>query len=100
MTERDLLEGNTDLIAAAIAALRKQPARSLTATVSSRSADGVVLEVTATGIDRVDVWHKSRPLMSTDMGATATLTLPVRSGEVTLQGFKRGELRVVGHVKL
>jgi hypothetical protein len=100
MTERDLLEGNTDLIAAAIAALRKQPARSLTATVSSRSADGVVLEVTATGIDRVDVWHKNRPLMSTDMGATGTLTLPVRSGEVTLQGFKRGELRVVGHVKL
>jgi hypothetical protein len=100
MTKRDLLEGNGDLISAAIAVLRKQPAGSLTATVRSRSTNAVELAVTATGIDRVDVWHKSRPLMSVDMGAKGTLSLPVKSGEVTLQGFKGGQLRVVGHVKL
>jgi Peptidase family S41 len=100
MTKRDLLEGNADLISAAIAVLRKQPPRSLTATVASRSAGGVKLSVTATGIDRVDVWHRSRPLMSVDMGAKGTLSLPVKSGEVTLQGFQKGELRVVGHVSL
>jgi C-terminal processing protease CtpA/Prc len=100
MTEQDLLGSNDDLIAAAVAALRKQPARSLTATVQSKSADGVVLAVEATGIDRVDVWHKGRPLMTTDMGASGTIELGVRTGEVTLQGFKKGDLRVVGHVKL
>jgi hypothetical protein len=53
--------------------------------------------VTATGIDRVDAWHDGRPLMSTDVGAVTTLTVPVTEGEVTLKGFQGGELLVVGH---
>ena len=100
MTQRDLIEGNADLIADAIGLLKSQPERALLATVGARSADAVDLAVTATGIDRVDAWHEGRPLMSADVGATATMTLPVTSGQVTLQGFSAGDLLVVGHVDL
>src|SRR5262245_25501784 len=100
MTKRDLIDGNADLIADAIALLKSQPERALLATVGARSASSVDLAVTATGIDRVDVWHEGRPLMSADVGATATMTLPVTSGQVTLQGFLAGDLLVVGHVDL
>jgi hypothetical protein len=100
MTQRDLMEGNADLIADAIGLLRSQPERALLATVGARSGDSVDLAVTATGIDRVDAWHEGRPLMSADVGATATMTLPVTSGRVTLQGFQAGDLLVVGHVEL
>jgi hypothetical protein len=97
-TKRDLLEDNVDLIAAAIELLRAEPERALTATVASRAASSVDLDVTATGIDRVDAWHDGRPLMSADVGATTTLTIPVTAGQVTLEGFQAGELLVVGHV--
>jgi hypothetical protein len=94
------MEGNVDLVADAIALLRSQPERALLATVGARSGDSVDLAVTATGIDRVDAWHEGRPLMSADVDATATMTLPVTSGQVTLQGFQAGDLLVVGHVEL
>ncbi|HEX6786653.1 MAG TPA: S41 family peptidase [Acidimicrobiales bacterium] len=100
MTQRDLMEGNADLIADAIGLLRSQPERALLATVGARSGDSVDLAVTATGLDRVDAWHEGRPLMSADVGSTATMTLPVTSGQVTLQGFQAGDLLVVGHVDL
>ncbi len=98
MTKRDLLEDNADLIAAAIGLLRDQPQRALVAAVTGRSAASVDLELTATGIDRVDAWHDGRPLMSADVGATTALTVPVTEGQVTLEGFQAGELLVVGHV--
>jgi len=100
MTQRDLMEGNADLIGDAIGLLKSQPERALLATVGNRSGDSVDLAVTTTGIDRVDAWHDGRPLMSADVGATATMTLPVTSGQVTLQGFQAGDLLVVGHVDL
>jgi hypothetical protein len=100
MTKRDVMEGNTDLIAGAISLLRSQPERALLATVGARSATSVDLAVTATGIDRVDAWHEGRPLMSADVGATATMTLPVTSGQVMLKGFLAGDLLVVGNVEL
>ena len=83
MTKRDLLEDNADLIAAAIGLLRAQPERALVATVAGRSTSSVDLELTTTGIDRVDAWHDGRPLMSTDVGVAATLTVPGhrRSGD-------------------
>ena len=100
MTQRDLMEDNRDLIAAAIALLRAEPERALLATVGARTATSVDVTVTATGVDRVDAWHQGRPLMSADVGATATMTLPVTSGTVTLQGFSEGALLVVGRVDL
>jgi hypothetical protein len=100
MTERDLIEGNADLIAAAITLLKGQSERALLANVGARSASSVDLELTSTGIDRVDAWHGGRPLMSIDVGPSATLTLPVTSGQVTLEGYQGGELLVVGHVML
>ncbi len=100
MTKRDLLEDNADLIAAAIGLLRDQPQRALVAAVTGRSAASVDLELTATGIDRVDAWHDGRPLMSADVGATTALTVPVTEGQVTLEGFQAGELLVVGHIEV
>ena len=100
MTKRDLIEGNADLIAAAITLLKAQPERALIATVSSRAASSVDLELTTAGIDRVDAWHEGRPLMTADVGSSATLTLPVTSGQVTLEGYQGGDLLVVGHVSV
>ncbi len=98
MTKRDLIEGNADLIAEAITLLKAQPERALVASVGARAASSVDLELTTAGIDRVDAWHDGRPLMTADVGPSATLTLPVTSGQVTLEGFQGGDLLVVGHV--
>jgi hypothetical protein len=100
MTKRDLIEGNADLIAAAITLLRAQPERSLVASVGARAASSVDLELTTAGIDRVDAWHEGRPLMTADVGPSATLTLPVTSGQITLEGYQGGDLLVVGHVSV
>ena len=100
MTQRDLMESNRDLIAKAVAVLRAQPARSLVATVAGRTADSVELHVASSGVDRLDVWHEGRPMMSADVTDTTTVTLPVTSGEVRLEGFSAGQLLVVGHVAL
>ena len=100
MTQRDLMEGNADLIAAAIGLLEASRSGRSVAAVASRAAATVDLELTSTGIDRVDAWHEGRPLMTADVGAATTLTLPVTSGEVTLEGYQGGDLLVVGHVEL
>ena len=101
MTQRDLIEDNADLIADAIGLLKSQPERALLATVAARSAEPrSTWRSPRPGIDRVDAWHDGRPLMSADVGATATMTLPVTAGQVTLQGFQAGDLLVVGHVDL
>jgi hypothetical protein len=100
MTQRDLIEGNADLIAEAITLLKAQPERALVVSVGARAATSVELELTTSGIDRVDAWHDGRPLMTADIGASATLTVPVTSGQVTLEGYQGGDLLVVGHVEV
>ncbi|MEZ5864862.1 MAG: S41 family peptidase [Geminicoccaceae bacterium] len=65
MTEADVLEDNRDLKAAAIALIADQPARWLEAELVTGQA-GRTVEVTATGLDRVDVFVDDRPLTSLD----------------------------------
>ncbi|MGY1802543.1 S41 family peptidase [Blastococcus sp. SYSU D00922] len=95
MTRRDVLEGNVDLMDAAGALLADRPRRRLGMTTSVDGSGVLTLQLTVTGIDRVDVYLDGRPRSSTDVtdGATS-LTLPGAAGAtvVQVQGFADGEL--------
>jgi hypothetical protein len=95
LTRRDVLEGNVDLMEAAGALLAGRPRRRLDLTASTDGAGVLTLQLSTTGLDRVDVYVDGRPRSSTDV-ADGTTSLPVTDAAgatvVQVQGFAAGEL--------
>jgi C-terminal processing protease CtpA/Prc len=95
MTRRDVLEGNADLLEAAGALLAGRPKRRLGMSASTDPAGYLTLQLTLSGIDRVDVYVDGRPRSSTDVGdGAASITVADAGGAsvVQVQGFAAGEL--------
>lgn len=95
ITEADLLRDNVDLKAAAIALIRDRPARWLEAECTTAGEERSV-SVTATGLDRADIYADERPLASLDItdGTPAGTILPDGwpARRLEIKGFARGEL--------
>jgi peptidase S41-like protein len=103
MTRADLLEGNTDLIAAAVTLLAKGKPYGLAVELEP---EGGVVKVVATtrGLDRLDVLVDGRPVTSVDVGDGANpieLAAP-GPGAATLEvrGFDTGVLAAARRVPL
>jgi Peptidase family S41 len=95
MTRRDVLEGNVDLMEAAGALLAGRPRRRLGMTTSTDPSGTLTLQLTLSGIDRVDVYVDGRPRSTTDVADGATsIAVPDAAGAsvVQAQGFAAGEL--------
>ena len=94
MTRRDVLESNVDLLDAAGALLAGRPVRRLGLTLSL-AAGTLTLQLTTTGMDRVDVYVDGRPRGSgdvTDGATTLTFAGVGAATTVQVQGFASGEL--------
>jgi hypothetical protein len=95
MTRRDVLEGNVDLMEAAGALLAGRPRRRLGMTTATDASGTLTLQLTLSGIDRVDVYVDGRPRSSTDVadGATSIAVADADGASVVqAQGFAAGEL--------
>lgn len=95
MTRRDVLEGNVDLMEAAGALLAGRSRRRLDLTTSTAGAGVLTLQLTLSGIDRVDVHVDGRPRSSTDVSdGSSSIPVPDADGAtvVQVQGFAAGEL--------
>ena len=85
MTLNDLLNGNPDLIATCITALKQQPFSRLTAAVDTAAR---TIQVTTTGLDLVDAKFDghSGVTQSLDAAGAVTITYPPRTKTVELTG--------------
>jgi hypothetical protein len=96
ITEADVLEDNRDLKAAAMALIADQPARWLEAELVT-DKNGRAVRVTATGLDRVDIYVDDRPLASLDVegGGPAGTAVPKAwpAERVEVRGFVQNELK-------
>jgi hypothetical protein len=95
LTERDVLEGNVDLLDAAGALLAGRPVRRVHLTASVAADGTLALQLDLKGLDRIDVYVDGRPRGSTDVGeGPRLLTVPSVGGAqvVQVQGFAAGEL--------
>ncbi|HYC59295.1 MAG TPA: S41 family peptidase [Thermoanaerobaculia bacterium] len=97
MTRTDLLEQNRDLIERAAAILAGEPKQSLSLQRVGTPPMGSV-QVTSTGIDRVDLSVNGRPVLSSDIAAASSvLPLPnaiAAGSKLTAWGFRKGALVV------
>lgn len=95
ITEADLLEDNQDLKAAAIALIADRPAHWLEAELVTGQGKRTV-SVTATGLDRVDIFVDDRPLLSLDIadGKPTSATVPEAwpAEQLEIRGFARNEM--------
>ncbi len=95
LTEVDLLQDNRDLKAAAIALIANQPARWLEAGLETSEGKRAVM-VTATGLDRVDIYADDRPLASLDIvddtPVSAGLPDSWPAERLEIRGFAKNEL--------
>ena len=95
LTRRDLLEQNSDLIAATAELLAQHPLRELVAEATHRG-DAADVALTTTGLDRVDAYVDGRPRATLDVTdgdhalsvALAGATRPT----LELRGFADGQL--------
>lgn len=96
LSRRDLLEGNTDLVARAGELLAAAPARDLVVETGPGPDGGVLVEVSAQGMDSLDVYVADRPHGSVDLdGGSATFEFSRPSpGEVALEirGYDQDDL--------
>jgi hypothetical protein len=85
MTRNDLLNGNPDLMATCITALKQQPFSRLTAAVDTAAR---TIQVTATGLDLVDVKFDGHSGITApvDAAGSVTITYPARTKTVELTG--------------
>jgi C-terminal processing protease CtpA/Prc len=95
MTRRDVLQGNLDLMDAAGALLAGKPKRRMDLTAFASRANHLIVQMTLSGMDRVDVYLDGRPRGSSDVGEGAQeLRFDDRGGTrvVQVMGFDKGEL--------
>jgi hypothetical protein len=94
LTRNDVLAGNTDLLDRAGQLLAALPVRRLDVTASA-AAGTLTVQLTTTGLDRVDVYLDGRPVASPTVTApTTTVTIPGATAGQLLRadGFSTGEL--------
>lgn len=95
ITEADLLQDNVDLKAAAMALIRERPRRWLEAECK-RTGDRRSVSVTATGLDRIDIYVGGRPLASLDIADGTPADAAVPGGwpaqSLEIRGFAGNEL--------
>lgn len=101
MTRRDLLEGNVDLLERAGELLAQMPLRRLTTAASSDPDGTLVLDVTTTGIQRLDVYVDDRPRATVDVAdgpRRLTVTDVAGASRIRLDGYAEGAL-VASHTE-
>lgn len=96
MTRKDLLEGNSDLIARAAAILKGKKSQTLKLATTGTAPFSQV-QVTSTNIDRVDLFVDGRPVVSSDVGAGGSTKIAVpkpiaAKSRVEAVGYRKGEL--------
>lgn len=92
MTRDDLLNGNPDLIAKCIAVLKQRPFSRLSAVIDRATRS---IQITTTGLDRLDALVDGHPGTSKVVAGTATTTINYPAGTeiVELTGFAGNEVR-------
>lgn len=98
ITLADIVGHNEDLMAAAVARLRRPDARRPWRLRAEPVADG--LHVTTECVERVDVYRGGRPCTSLPVEADGTLHVPLPPGrsQVRLEGVVGSEVRVSARV--
>ncbi len=98
MTRADIVGDNDDLMAAAVARLRRPDARRPWRLRAEPVVDG--LHVTTESVERVDVYRDGRPLTSLPVADDGTLhvALPAGRSQVQLHGVVGSEVRVAARV--
>ncbi|MDH3300720.1 MAG: S41 family peptidase [Acidimicrobiia bacterium] len=96
MTERDLLEGNIDLLTMCARLIEAEPS-----TAMEVSADGLRIKVTSDRLDRIDVFVDDRPFTSANTHGDVAFQLLRMPESVRIDGY-RGDLleqsrRLVDH---
>lgn len=94
LTKADVLRGNVDLFDKAGKILAGLPDRRLTVTTERVSPD-LEIEVTAVGLDRVDLYVDGRPIASLDLVGTPVTSTAAGAGAgaaVLAEGFSAGRL--------
>jgi hypothetical protein len=95
MTRHDVLRGNVDLLAAAGAILAEMPVRRLEVAVLDGAPDETTVDLSVSGIDRIDLYLESRPRISQDVSdgdVQLTITDTVPGQRLHISGFSDGEL--------
>ncbi|MDH4280840.1 MAG: hypothetical protein OEW83_22460, partial [Acidimicrobiia bacterium] len=86
MTERDLLEGNIDLLTMCARLIEAEPA-----TAMEVSANGLRISVESDRLDRIDVYVEGRPFTSANTDGNASFQLLRLPESVRIDGY-RGDL--------
>jgi C-terminal processing protease CtpA/Prc len=96
MTRDDLLAENVDLIATAGELLAGLPVRELTVGEISASTEGLQVDMTTVGIDRLDIYADGHPVGSVEVTTNDTrLSIPVDDpSALEFRGYDDGELVV------
>ncbi|HST66478.1 MAG TPA: S41 family peptidase, partial [Mycobacteriales bacterium] len=102
LTRADVLAGNVDLLARAGALLARMPVRALAVRPVRRGTE-LTLDVSASGVDQVDVYLDGRPRGSVrvvDGVAAATISGAGRARVARVEGFADGELVAARTIRL
>jgi hypothetical protein len=94
MTRADVLNGNVDLLDRAGEILAGMAVRQLAVTTAFTRV-GLRIEITAAGLDRVDVYVDGRPIASVDVGADPVVLSELHGSVgamVLVEGYAAGEL--------
>ncbi len=86
MTERDLLEGNADLLTMCARLIEAEPSTAMVV-----SADALRITVESDRLDRIDVYVDGRPFTSANTDGTAAFNLLRMPESVRIDGY-RGDL--------
>ena len=102
MTRDDLLNGNVDLIAYAAKLLEARPRQTLKVETVG-AAPVAQVRVTATKVDRVDLYVDDRPVASVDVTASPAviaLPKPIAAGRILAKGYRGGALAVSARITI
>jgi C-terminal processing protease CtpA/Prc len=104
MSRADVLRGNVDLIEHAARLLAARPIRRLEVQATVQPGGGLRVEVSSTGISRLDVFLDARPRQSVDVtGLTTAILLPspaAGAGRLEVRGFDADRLVAARRVEL
>lgn len=95
MTRNDVLNKNADLIAHAVAMLKREEAFRLSAEASEQTAGAIRITATTENLDRLDVYVDGRPRLSSDVRhGENVIEVPAAAGpsKFELRGYKQGRL--------
>jgi hypothetical protein len=102
ITRDDLLKGNVDLIAHAAKLLTERPAQTLQITPAS-APPVTQIQMTATSVDRVDLYVDDRPVLSLDITSSPMaipLPKPLTKGRVVAKGYRANALVVSARIAI